>query len=137
MQKFLFIASNEWVRWGGSESLWSQAAEKLASKGIDVRVSVRDWGEPIPEIESLRSAGCQIFHRRPPKLRSRLARRIFPLPDYQRAHVAVAGDGVDLVVISQGDNMDGLGWMEVAGAAGLKYAVIAQVAAQEWWPNDD
>jgi glycosyltransferase involved in cell wall biosynthesis len=48
----------------------------------------------------------------------------------------VAG-GADLLVISQGCNFDGLEWMEAARAAGYKYAVIAQGAAEQWWPVDD
>jgi len=39
MPKFLFIATNEWVPWGGSELLWSSAAERLARRGMEVRVS--------------------------------------------------------------------------------------------------
>jgi len=41
------------------------------------------------------------------------------------------------VVISQGSNADGLGWMEAARAAGHRYAVIAESAVVYWWPTDD
>jgi glycosyltransferase involved in cell wall biosynthesis len=135
--KFLIIAANEGARWGGSEILWSLAAERLVRGGNEVRVSVRDWGEPIPQIEHLRSAGCEIFHRRPPDLVARLARKILPLADYSRAHVRSAGSGVDLVVISQGANFDGLLWMEAVRSVGLRYVVLAQGAAEQWWPPDD
>lgn len=138
MRKYLFIMANEGHRWGGSEPLWSSAAEKLARRGNEVRVCVKDWGQPVPEVESLRSAGCRIFYRGafPPFL-YRLGRRLFPLPEYTRAHLRSAAAGVDLVVISQGANADGLGWMEAARAAGHKYAVIAQSAVVYWWPVDD
>jgi hypothetical protein len=43
---------------------------------------------------------------------------------------------VDLVVISQGSNDDGLVWMEAAEAAEKKYAIIAQSAVVYWWPTD-
>jgi hypothetical protein len=29
-------------------------------RGSEVRVSAKDWGEPVPEIERLRAAGCEI-----------------------------------------------------------------------------
>jgi glycosyltransferase involved in cell wall biosynthesis len=140
MQKYLFIMAQVGYPWGGSEPLWSCAAEKLARDGNEVRLSVRDWGRPIPQIEHLRAAGCQIFHRedyRLPPFFTRQFRRIFPAPEYQLTHVKKAGAGVDLVVISQGANFDGLGWIETVRAAGYRYAVIAQGANEQWWPNDD
>jgi glycosyltransferase involved in cell wall biosynthesis len=139
MSKYLFIMANEGHRWGGSEPLWSSAAEKLVRRGNEVRVSVKDWGEPVPQIEKLRSAGCQIFYRdySIPPFFTRQIRKIFPVPDYRLTHVRTAGLGVDLVVISQGDNQDGLVWMEASQAARLKYAVIAQSAVVYWWPDDE
>ena len=137
MAKYLFIMANEGHRWGGSEPLWSSAAEKLARRGNEVRVSVKDWGKPVPQIENLRSAGCQIFYRRPASFVSRQVRKILPFPDQSVIHLRSAGSGVDLVVISQGSNTDGLGWMELARAAGYKYVVIAHSAVVYWWPDDE
>jgi len=137
MRKYLFIAGNEWPDWGGSELLWSSAAEKLARRGDEVRVSVRDFGKPIRIVERVRSAGCQIFYRRAPSFVSRQIRKIFPLAEYPLAHVRSVGNGVDLVVISQGSNADGLPWMEASRAAGYRYAIIVQSAAVNFWPDDD
>jgi glycosyltransferase involved in cell wall biosynthesis len=136
MRKILFIAANEWANWGGSELLWSGTAERLARRGIDVRVSVPDFGKAIPEVEALHSAGCRISYRRPPSFLSRLARKVLPLPERVHSHVRSIGGSVDLVVVSQGANTDGLPWMEAAHAAGLKYAVIAEGATDHWWPED-
>jgi glycosyltransferase involved in cell wall biosynthesis len=137
MPRYVFIAVNDGNRWGGSELLWSQAAEKLVRCGNEVRVSVKGWGEPVEQIEHLRSRGCQILYRSefPPFL-YRLGRRFFPLPEYRRLHVRRAVKGVDLVVISQGSNTDGLAWMEETHAAGRKYVVIAQGAIPYSWPDD-
>jgi glycosyltransferase involved in cell wall biosynthesis len=137
MRKFLFIAANEWPNWGGSELLWASAAEKLVRRGMEVRVSVPDFGRPISQVERLRSAGCRISHRRRPSLLSRLARKVLPIPESALRHVRSIASGVDLVVISQGGNLDGLLWMEHARAAHYKYAVIAQGAAEFSWPDDD
>jgi hypothetical protein len=38
--KFLFIAANKWVPWGGNELLWGLAMENLAGRGKEIRVSV-------------------------------------------------------------------------------------------------
>jgi glycosyltransferase involved in cell wall biosynthesis len=135
--KFLFIAANEGVPWGGSELLWSSAAEKLARSGSEVRVSAKDWGKVVPQIGHLRAAGCRIFYRRTPSFLYRLGQKVLPLPEYSGKHLRSVGSGVDLIVISQGGNTDGLVWMEAARAAGLKYAVIAQAAAEVWWPVDE
>lgn len=137
MRKYLFIMANEGHRWGGSEPLWSAAAEKLVRRGNEVRVSVKDWGEPVQQIEHLRLEGCQIFYRHPQSFIARQARKIFPLAGYWLSHVRSVGNGVDLVVISQGHNADGLEWMAAARAAGYKYAVIAHNVVVHWWPADD
>lgn len=137
MRKYLFIAANEGITWGGSELLWSSAAERLARCGNEVRVSVKDWGKPVSQVEHLRSAGCQIYYRRPPSFISRQARKFFPRPEHSLMHVRSVGGGVDLVVISQGSNTDGLGWMEASRAAGFQYCVIAQGAVLYCWPEDD
>lgn len=137
MRKILFIATNEWVKWGGSEILWSSSAKRLASRGANVDVSVKDWGEPVKEIETLRSAGCRIFKRPEPTLIERFGRRVFPRRTYARKHVRSLGIGANLIVISQGGNLDGLEWMEAAKSLGYKYAVIAQAASEQWGVGDD
>ena len=137
MRRYLFIGANDGCKWGGSEPLWSSAAEKLVRLGNEVRVSTKDWGEPVPHIEQLRQAGCQIFHRRPEGFLARQVRKILPRPGLAALHLRSAGRGVDLVVISQGANTDGLHWMEAARADGLKYATIAHGAAVNFWPEDD
>jgi glycosyltransferase involved in cell wall biosynthesis len=137
MRKYLFIMAQVGHRWGGSEPLWSSAAEHLARRGNEVRVSVKDWGTPVPQIEHLRSVGCRIFYRQLPSFISRQIRKIVPQPPSAHAHVRSVGKDVDLVVISQTCNTDGLEWMEAAKAAGYKYAAIAQSAVVYWWPADD
>jgi glycosyltransferase involved in cell wall biosynthesis len=137
MRKIAFIAANEYVPWGGSELLWSLAAEELARSGSEVRVSVKDWGKAIPQIERLRSAGCQIYYRRPPSFISRQVRKMFPLRDYWSVHIRSVGKGMNLIAISQGNNINDFQWMRAAKSNGYKYAVIAQAASEYSWPSDD
>jgi len=138
MRKIVFITANESVPWGGSEHLWSAAAESFARRDIQVNVSVKDWGVPVKQVEHLRSLGCRIFLRRwPPSLTTRLARKIGLLPERTLDHIRRVGAGADLIVVSQGSNVDGLRWMEACRSNGYRYAAIAQGAADVWWPEDE
>ena len=137
MRKIVFIAANEYVPWGGSESLWSLAAERFARRGAQVYVSVKDWGKPVEQVEYLRSVGCKIVHRRSASLVDRLSRKLFPRRESAWEHVRTLGAGADLIVVSQGSNIDGVEWMKASKSNGYKYAVIAHAAAEHWWPSDD
>lgn len=137
MRRIAFIASNEYVPWGGSEYLWAGAAERLARRGVEVRVSVKDWGKRVKQVEQLRAAGCRIFKRPVPSLARRTARKLPSLRDYPLRHVRRLGAGADLVVVSQGSMSDGHPWLEAAGSLGFPYALICQGVAEVWWPGDD
>jgi glycosyltransferase involved in cell wall biosynthesis len=135
--KIVFIAASELYPWGGSEYLWAGAAERLARRGVEVRVSVKDWCKPVKQVEELRAAGCRIFLRPTPGPTRRAIRKLPPFREYPRRHLAKIAAGADLVVVSQGSHLDGLVWMQAARANGYKYAPIAQAVAEVWWPNDD
>lgn len=136
MRRYLFIAANEWSTWGESELIWSQAAEKSARPGMEVRVCVPDFETPIKEAERLRSASCRISYGRVPSLLYRLRLKFSWLPEDARRHLRAVGNGVDLVVVSQRANTDGLPGMEAARAAGYKYVVIVEGATEFYWPDD-
>jgi hypothetical protein len=75
MKSIVFISANEHVPWGGSEHCWSAAAERFAQRGVQVRVSVMDWGKPVKQVEHLRSIGCRIFLRARRSLPERIKRK--------------------------------------------------------------
>jgi glycosyltransferase involved in cell wall biosynthesis len=137
--KYLFIMAQEGHKWGGSEPLWSQAAECLVRAGNDVRISAKEWDKPAPQLEALEALGCKVFYRpqyRLPSFFVRQFRRVFPPPQFVKSHMELAGRNVDLVVVCSPDNASGLEWMEAARAVGHRYAVIAQSAVVYWWPED-
>ncbi len=136
MKKIVFIATMQGYAWGGSEYLWSAAAEKLARRGVQVHVSVKYWDKQPKQIEHLRLAGCKVVIRPRPSLVRRGFRNIFPEREYVR-HVRKLGEEADLIVVSQGSSRDGLEWMEAARACGYRYAPIVQGAAEIWWPDDN
>jgi glycosyltransferase involved in cell wall biosynthesis len=133
----VFIASNDMHRWGGSEYCWSAAAERLVQRGVQVNVSVPGWDEPVKQVEHLRSVGCRIFHRPRLSLPERIKRRVFLRKGYPWHHIRRIGTNADLIVISQGGNMDGLPWMAAAQSCGFRYAAIVQSVAEQWWPRDE
>ena len=137
--KYLFIMAQAGYPWGGSELLWAYAAEHLARQGNDVRISAKNWGKAVPQLERLRSVGCKVFYhtyRQPNFIKRQMLKLISPA-DFWMDHVRKVGEGVDLAVISQGANFDGLVWMERVRAAGLNYAAIAHSAVVYWWPEDE
>jgi glycosyltransferase involved in cell wall biosynthesis len=134
--RFLFIATNIWVPWGGSEFLWAYTCEKLARAGHEVRVSVLDWGRPIPQFEALRSVGCRILYRRQPRIPYRIARTFLRLREPRESHLQLAAKDTELIIISQGGTSDGLEWMESALSSHCPYVVVVQSAAHSWWPGD-
>ena len=136
MQKYLFIATNEW-EWGGSEILWSEVAERLARSGAEVRVSIPSFGKTMAPVKRVAAASGKVFFREPFSVIARLARKILPLPGYADAHVRSVGAGIDLVVINQSSFRESLPWIEAVRAAGLKYVIIVQGASETFWPADN
>lgn len=90
MKKYLFVASNEWSNWGGSELLWSSTAKVLAHQGNEVRVSVPAFVKNSSAVEQLRSADCQVFFRPnfPPFLYRWGRRMLRFLPEYNLKRAA-------------------------------------------------
>jgi glycosyltransferase involved in cell wall biosynthesis len=131
----LFISTMEGVPWGGSEELWSQAALRLAREGHRVSASVRTWSRPVPRIAELRAQGVHVRERRPfaESRAQRLWLRL--ISDNEENWLRKAKP--DLVIISQGDNMEGLEWMQFCRRENLPYSCVVQCNAEIWWPADD
>jgi glycosyltransferase involved in cell wall biosynthesis len=120
--------------WGGSEELWAQAAGCLARSGIRVSANVVAWPHARAPLARLAQAGGRIVER--PRLPGALQlawRRYFGPPEYRWLDSLHP----DLVVISQGNNMDGLGWMRACARRGFRYAAVVQNAGPSIWPNDE
>jgi glycosyltransferase involved in cell wall biosynthesis len=136
MRRIAFVAANEAAPWGGGEALWSGAAERLVRQGVEVRVSVLDWGAPVKQVERLRAAGCDVVWRPGLSVGGRIRRRLYPGRGFAWHHLRRVANGADLVVISQSGNTDGLVWMEAAREQGIPYATISQTCNEQWWPDD-
>lgn len=142
--RFMFVSSNGTL-WGGSEELWSAAAAVLAEQGHQVSVLKPNIDETQPRVRRLRELSCRI---------SDLARIAFlPRAFYAIAcrlssvliaayRVAAVGGAVafskpDLIVVSQGGNFDGMLLANICRRMKKPYVLIAQKAADLYWPTDD
>jgi glycosyltransferase involved in cell wall biosynthesis len=131
MPLICFIAANP--SWGASEYLWTGAALVLAARpGAEVTACVNGSFPGVDSVEKLRSSGCPI-----------LARSI--VADQQAFETcdvpAEAARDVlrlrpDLVVVSHGDNREGMAWMEFCATQNLRYVSLAHRATEWDWPDD-
>lgn len=118
--------------WGGSEELWSGAARVLAEKGHHVSALKTALDEGHPNVRRLKSLSCTVRNLWLPP-------RLHPLA--MRAHLLslalhLTARRPDLVVVSQGDNYDGLHFGHLCRKLRIPYALISQKATEHFWPHD-
>ena len=118
--------------WGGSEELWSGAARVLAERGHYVSAFKTALDEKHPTVHQLKSLSCTVRN---------LRRLPAPQPLITRFHllsmaVHLTVRRPDLVIISQGDNYDGLHFGYLCRKLRIPYALVSQKAADHFWPPD-
>jgi glycosyltransferase involved in cell wall biosynthesis len=119
--------------WGGSEELWSGAARVLAEGGHRVTAFKTALDETHPAIRRLKSLSCTVRNlRRFSRLQPLVTRSHLLL---LAAHLTARRP--DLVIISQGDNHDGLHFGHLCRKLRIPYALLSQKAADHFWPADE
>jgi len=120
------------IPWAGSEELWSQAAHALRSRGVPIALNVRHWDPPAPEISRLRAAGCRVTMRSvPSNVFQRKRHRWFGDPSYRWL------DGLrDHFVLISSSCTDGTRWGLECLKRNVPYAILVEVAAEFFWPDD-
>src|SRR5688572_8654129 len=81
MNRIVFISTNDWTPWGGSEVLWSSTALRIARLGqIQVSVNVMEWSPMPRHINALKDAGAEIIYKTKsfPSIHQRIANRVLP-----------------------------------------------------------
>lgn len=132
MPSICFIAANQGVPWGASEHLWASAARVLADRAeVEVTVCVKDWSVRVGPIHQIRSSGCRVLVR-PAREDERAFDRCEVPSDVATEVLRLRPD---LVVISHGDNREGLPWMELCAARSIPYVSIAHRASELDWPD--
>lgn len=110
--KIAFISLMGGLPWGGSEALWHKTAQLALAQGLQVFVSVYDWGKQNSEkLVELKKQGAIPHFRKKwdpaesvfKKIKRRLGERFHSLSDNWKALVDFKPDAV---LINQGDNFD-------------------------------
>ena len=130
--RILFVSSMSILPWGGSEKLWSQAAVRLTANGHEVWSSQPSISDGHPAAVELQQAGIRTTFRRPKQGRFiSILNRLKPEIEGLLAEIKP-----DLIVISQGNNKDGLDWMHYCASHQIPFAVIVQCNSELWFPQD-
>jgi glycosyltransferase involved in cell wall biosynthesis len=118
--------------WGGSEELWSGAACVLAERGHRVSCFKTALDEAHPRVRRLKSLSCAVRNL------PRLPLSQPPVTRLQMLSLAIhlTARRPDLVVVSQGDNYDGLHFGYLCRKLKLPYTLISQKATDHFWPRD-
>ena len=143
MQNFIHVTSAVSARrftivstcpdpWGGSEELWSGAAQVLSANGHRLSIFKTSLDQTHPRIQQLKSLSCKVRN---------LRRLPAPQPLITRSHlfsmaVHLTVRRPDLVIISQGDNYDGLHFGYLCRKLRIPYALVSHKAADHFWPPD-
>ena len=131
-RRFAFISTCPEL-WGGSEELWAGAAVALAERGHAVTAYKTGVDKSHPKIRRLKSLSCSVHNLpRPP---------LVPQPVVTRSHLLTVAARLsarrpDLVVVSQGDNYDGLHFGYLCRKLRLPYTLVSQKATDHFWPQD-
>lgn len=143
--RFAFVSSCP-EKWGGSEELWCGAAVHLARENHKVCAFKTNVDYQHTRIQLLESSGCSVSDlvkmRFPVPVR--LVNRFLPYPFYYTEHksrsIMLARQlkifQPDLIVISQGENFDGIWYAEMCRTRGFPYALISQKVVEHQWPLD-
>lgn len=138
-----FVSTQVWAPWGGSELLWSQTAQWLASEGVTVSASVHGWPDTPRPISALRECGVHVWERRPSitPLWQRLMWKFKfrPRSDFNDAKFRewLTTDSPDLVCFSDGAVAYFPRYLAHCLESGVPYANVAQANGEIFWPVDD
>lgn len=98
---------------------------------LSVIVCVKDWSANLPFAKELESAGCRILARA--READEHAFHSSSVPVAPATEIVRAKP--DLVVISHGDNREGMPWMEFCAEREFRYVSIAHRASEADWPD--
>ncbi len=118
--------------WGGSEELWSEAACRLIASGHSVSCFKTGVDTTQPSVRRLKSLSCTVHNLRRRNRAPVLIKYSHVLPLVM--HLSTRRP--DLVIISQGDNYDGLYLGYLCRKLGIPYTLICQKASDYFWPED-
>jgi glycosyltransferase involved in cell wall biosynthesis len=136
----LFLSTN--TIWGGSEILWTESAKKFIEKGYTVKAAVRyDYELIQPCITDRRNYIDLKNYIKPPANLLRVLQKIklgkFPPRNILHSHFKK--NKPDLVIISQGNNIEGRLFMKDCIQFDIPFVTLTHLVTPDFWPslNDD
>ncbi|MCF8365320.1 MAG: glycosyltransferase [Bacteroidales bacterium] len=119
-KRWVFLTTNDGASMGGSEKLWIQAALHTKKRGDEVMVVIKKW-EPEPDfINDLRVAGIKV-----------LFKKHF---DFSQ----IVDFNPHLMIISIGDQEEGIEWYELCNASKIPYVILNQLTKEPmYWPVNE
>lgn len=140
MKRIAFITSNDYVPWGGSEELWLQCALEASARSLEVAICVQ-WS-PLPArlkaVEENNKDITWFIKKTRNSFFIRLYNKLVPSKykiDKQLYKQQIVKWQPDAVVISQGNNADGLAIVKFCLQNGIKYYTISQAVYEGIWPD--
>jgi glycosyltransferase involved in cell wall biosynthesis len=129
-ERCLFISTNN--IWSGSEELWFGTAKELIKDGKSVSV-IANYTHQNINLLALDGIKCYNLNNRFSLLSKakRLLNRILPVfanKDLWKENLII--NKPNLVIISQGNNIDSLEWMELLNNLEIKFCTITQLVSE-------
>lgn len=125
--KIGFVTTN--MKWGGSEDLWSETLKTLFKKGIDVSVNLPQFSPQPQIISDLVNSGCSMYFKKNSEVKAySLTERVVNKFQriFQKDYAWLDSFNPDLVVISQGNLLQGLDWKRECIKRSIPYVSIVQ-----------
>ncbi len=139
MKRLLFISSNDYIPWGGSEELWFSCAIEALKGHLEIAICTQ-W-DPLPaRFDMLKDyQQVKIFSKNKKKsfffnLYNKFSPGRFRLRKKPYGRELIAWNP-DLTIISQGNNADGLETMQFCKENNLAYCTISQAVYEGIWPS--
>ncbi len=115
--RFVFLTTNDYSPNGGSEQLWRKAAVECSKRGNEVMVVIKKWNPEPFFINEFRKWGVSINFKEP--------------DSFNR----VTKFEPDLMVISIGDQDEGIEWYEHCLKNKIPYVIVNQLTKEpKYWP---
>lgn len=116
-RRIAFITTNNGSYDGGSEVLWRQTAEKVRALGHDVVVLIKQWSPRPRFFDEFGAAGIKLYFKESDGITS------------------IISFQPDLVVISIGDQDEGIEYYKNLKEHNLRYVIVNQLTKEEkYWP---
>jgi glycosyltransferase involved in cell wall biosynthesis len=147
-KKIAFITTMGGVPWGGSEFLWSLAAEQALLQGYEVLISIYDWSVDHPRMVQLQQQGAKLLLRPssaqlslPLRVVKKLSQHPFlsKLADNQSYYQPVFDWQPDVICISQGGTFDVAflpDLFSLLKASSIPYILVSQFNSDTYLLND-